>query len=132
MNFHRGILILFLLAAGGLSSAQNSTTAPLITPYTNEISFYRNVDDNGTGRGRTLQIISINALHLGTDFVFEFTSDFNWGLTTVPDKNYDHYMELSVVKPVYKSLSVNFQRIYNTYEEKPINQIGIRLALFTN
>ncbi|MCP4569272.1 MAG: hypothetical protein GY841_16985 [FCB group bacterium] len=132
MNLHRCILILFLLVAGGLSSAQNSSTAPLITPYTNEISFYRNVDDFGIDRGQTLQIISINALHLGTDFVFEFTGDFNWGLTTAPDKNYDHYMELSLVKPVYKSLSLNCQRIYGSLEEKPINQFGIRLAFFTN
>ena len=125
-------LVLLLLASGIPSSAQENASATLITPYTNEISFYSNVDDNGTDRGQTLQIISINALHLGTDFVFEFTGDFNWDLTTVPDKDYDYYMELSVVKPVYKALSLNYQRIYGTFEDKPINQFGIRLAFFTD
>ncbi len=125
------ILGLILLVTYGAATAQKETT-PLITPYTNEVSFYRSVDDVGKDRGRTLQIISINALHLGTDLVFEFTGDFNWDLTTAPGKTYDYYMELSLVKPVYKSLSLNYQRIYGTFEDKPINQFGVRLAFFAN
>ncbi len=125
------IMILILSVTCGTAWAQEAKT-PLITPYTNEVSFYRNIDDAGKDRGRTLQIMSINALHLGTDLVFELTGDFNWELTTTPGMTYDHYMEFSLVKPVYKSLSINYQRIYGTFEDKPINQFGVRLAFFTN
>ena len=100
-----------------------------VTPFNNEISYFKNIDDAGEDRGTTLQIISINGFNLGTDFIFEFTGDFNWDLDLYED--YDYYLELSIVKPVYKSLSVNYQRIYGTFYNEPVNQFGIRLSLFT-
>jgi hypothetical protein len=96
-----------------------------IVPISNEVSFYRNVDDAGNDRGRTLQIVAINGFNLWTNFVFEFTADINYDMS-----NYcqDHYIELSLVKPVWKYFSVNYQRIFSKFEEKPINQFGLRLS----
>ena len=100
-----------------------------VFPITNEISYYKNMDDLGLSRGTTLQIVSINAFKIGTDFIFEFTGDFNWDLDLYED--YDYYLELSLVKPVYRSLSLNYQRIYGTFVGEPINQFGVRLSLFS-
>ena len=111
----------FLFFGAGLS-------AQSVTPYVNEASLFKNVDDAGNDRGQTLQIISINEFNLGTPFIIEFTGDFNWDLDWYED--YDYYIEISLVKPVYKSLSVNYQRIYGTFYEEPINQFGLRLSLF--
>ena len=105
-------------------------SAQTVTPCTNEISYFSNVDDAGNNRGRTLQIVSINMLDIGTEFIFEFTGDFNWDLDLYED--YDYYMELSLVKPIYKSFSLNYQRIYGTFCDEPINQFGLRLSLFTD
>ncbi len=119
-------------AAGGdgISPADQADPCdPLVIPISNEVSFYKNVDDDGVDRGTTLQIISINQFNLGTDFIIEFTGDFNWDLDFYED--HDYYIELSLVKPVYKSLSVNYQRIYGTFASGPINQIGLRLSLFS-
>ncbi|NOY88423.1 MAG: hypothetical protein GXO93_03395, partial [FCB group bacterium] len=43
-------------------------------PITNEISFFKNYDDAGKDRGRTVQIVSINTFKLITTFNFEFTA----------------------------------------------------------
>jgi hypothetical protein len=99
-----------------------------VTPICNEISVYKNVDDAGKSRGRTLQIVSINAFHCLTDFSIEVTADFNWDCDLV--EKHDYYMELSLVKPVYKAVSLNYQRIYGTFVTEPINQFGVRLSLF--
>jgi len=96
-----------------------------ISPITNEVSLYKNVDDSGTDRGLTMQIISINGFKAGTDFNFEFTGDFNWDMS---DENYDYYIELSLVKPVLKNLSLNYQRIIAKFEDESINQFGIRFS----
>jgi hypothetical protein len=130
-----GIALLLLMAVG--RSAARGQTPPLepvevgsaVTPLTNEISLFRNMEDQGGFRGTTLQIISINQFDIGTDFIIEFTGDFNWNLDLY--KNYDYYVELSIVKPVYRSLSVNYQRIYGTFASGPINQFGLRLSLFS-
>jgi hypothetical protein len=95
-------------------------------PITNEISLYRNADDSWNDRGKTLQIISINSFKLWTTFNFEFTGDFNWDMSYLKR---DHYIELSIVKPVVKKISLNFQRIISSFENRPINQFGIRLSL---
>ncbi|MEZ5360712.1 MAG: hypothetical protein R3F48_18000 [Candidatus Zixiibacteriota bacterium] len=100
-----------------------------VTPITNELSYFKNVDDLGKDRGTTLQIISINEFTIGTNFIFEFTGDFNWDMDYFEDR--DYYLELSVVKPVYKSVSLNYQRIYGTFVSEPINQVGVRISLFT-
>jgi hypothetical protein len=92
-----------------------------------EISFYANTDDDFNTRGRTLQVVAINNVKIGTWFQIEFTGDFNWEMT--PGENYDYYLEFSLVKPVYKNLSLNYQRIYGTFVDKPINQWGLRLSL---
>lgn len=126
---------LILLLATSVTAAQDqpapqpSGLRKLVTPISNEISYYANVDDGGNSRGTTLQIISINEFKIGTNFIFEFTGDFNWDKEEYDDYNY--YLELSLVKPVYKSLSVNYQRIYGTFVYRPINQFGLRISLFT-
>ncbi len=94
-------------------------------PVTNEISFFKNIDDAGIDRGETFQVVAINGFKLLTDFTFEFTADFNWRMS---DERRDHYIELSLVKPIYNILSINYQRIYATFERKPINQFGLRLS----
>ncbi len=96
-----------------------------IYPVTNEVSFYRNVDDSGNDRGRTIQLIAINGLKIGTEFTFEFTGDFNWDMSYKPN---DHYVELSLVKRIAGPVSVNYQRIYSTFEPDPVNQFGFRLS----
>ncbi len=95
-------------------------------PISNEVSFYKNVDDGGADRGQTLQIISINSFRLLTNFNFEFTGDFNFDFT--PGLDDDHYIELSIVKPLTNVVSLNVQRVISTFEPKPINQFGIRLV----
>ncbi len=118
------------LVGGWLFTCGTGSAADLVTPICNHISVYQNIDDAGAERGRTLQIISVNAIHVGTDFVLEFSGDFNWDLDLYEKR--DYYMELSLVKPIYKSLSVNYQRIYGTFVTEPINQFGVRLSLFEN
>jgi hypothetical protein len=104
-------------------------------PISNEVSLYQNYDDAGEDRGRTLQIISINAFRLGTDFSFEFTADFNWRYSYVDPfdqslgmNKHDHYIELSLVKPVTSLVSLNLQRVIATFEDESINQFGLRLS----
>ncbi|MFH2037087.1 MAG: hypothetical protein ABIJ45_11835 [Candidatus Zixiibacteriota bacterium] len=121
-------VILTLLTVGSQSYALPPIEGKIfgITPLVNEVSFYKNVDDDGNNRGKTLQIVAINSLKLGTNITLEFTADFNWDMSY---KDKDEYIELSLVKPIYKIISVNYQRIYSTFESKPINQFGIRLSL---
>lgn len=126
------LLFIFILppAADALPPVEGTVFG--ITPLVNEMSLYKNVDDLGHSRGYTLQIIAINSIRIGTSFTLEFTGDFNWNTAYELDgsiKHHDHYMELSIVKPVYKILSLNYQRIYSTFESHPINQFGFRLSL---
>jgi len=123
-------LTVTLFLVGLLSS--NALALPAIEgevfslfPITNEVSFYKNVDDAGNNRGQTVQIIAINNFKLLTEFAFEFTADFNWRMS---DSREDHYIEISLVKPVCGMLSINYQRIFATFEAEPINQFGIRLS----
>ncbi len=118
------LLLTAIIVCGMVSIAP----AQSITPFTNEVSYFKNIDDLGHSRGTTLQVISINGFNIGTDFIFEFTGDFNWDLDLYED--YDYYLELSIVKPVYKKLSVNYQRVYGTFYAEPINQFGLRISLF--
>lgn len=94
-----------------------------------EVSIYANTDDDFNSQGRTLQIVALNSIKIGTWFQVEFTGDFNWEMTTLPGKTYDYYIEVGIVKPIWKKLSLNYQRIYGTFVEKPINQFGFRLTL---
>lgn len=94
-------------------------------PVNNNVSLYQNVDDSGRNRGKTLQVVSINTLKILTKFDFEFSADFNWNMSY---KKYDYYMELGVVKPVVSSLSINYQRVISTFENKPVNQFGLRFS----
>ena len=103
-------------------------------PISNEVSFYKNYDDEGEDRGQTLQVISINSFRLFTTFHFEFTGDFTWqysydfGDIARGKNNHDYYIELSIVKPVTDFVSLNIQRVISTFENKPINQFGVRLS----
>jgi hypothetical protein len=123
-GYGRGLLFVFCLLF--LAVAISGKTA--VFPICNELSFYKNIDDAGQSRGRTLQVVSINAFHCLTDFSIEVTGDFNWNYDLY--KKQDYYVELSLVKPVYRALSVNYQRIYGAFVPEPINQFGIRLSLF--
>ncbi len=97
-----------------------------IYPVVNEVSFFKNVEDDFDGRGWTLQVVSINEFNLITRFKFEFTGDFNWKMS---DRDRDHYIELSIVKPLTKLISFNYQRILSSFEDNDVNQVGLRLSL---
>jgi hypothetical protein len=112
--------------AGMIPSWESQSGKLGFYPISNEVSFYKNVDDAGEDRGETLQVISINSFKLLTTFNFEFTGDFNFDYT--PGLDDDHYIELSLVKPVTSFVSLNLQRIISTFEPKPVNQFGVRLV----
>jgi hypothetical protein len=95
-------------------------------PISNEISLYKNFDDAGDDRGQTLQFVLINSFKLYTQFNFEFTADYNFDMT--PGLDNDHYVELSLVKPVTPFVSLNYQRVISTFEPESINQFGVRLV----
>jgi len=100
-------------------------------PISNEISYYKNYDDAGENRGTTLQFVMINSFKLFTTFNFEFTADYNFDLAYDFDKNdymNDHYVELSLVKPITSMVSVNYQRVISSFETESINQFGLRLT----
>ena len=112
--------------AGVIPSWQDQSGRFGFFPISNQVSYYRNVDDTGADRGSTLQIIAINGFKLWTDFSFELTADYNFDLTYGLDD--DHYVELGLVKPITSLVSVNYQRIISTFEPEPINQFGVRLV----
>lgn len=115
------------IRAGDIIPSWESKSGKLgFFPISNEVSFYKNYDDSGEDRGRTLQIIAINGFKVWTDFNFEFTADYNFSLTTGLDR--DHYVELSLVKPVTPFLSLNVQRVISSFEPESINQFGLRLV----
>jgi hypothetical protein len=95
-------------------------------PISNELSLYKNVDDASEDRGETVQIVMINSFKIWTSFNFEFTADYNFDMA--PGLNNDHYIELSIVKPITPMLSLNVQRVIATFEPESVNQFGIRLS----
>jgi hypothetical protein len=95
-------------------------------PISNEVSIYRNVDDSGEDRGRTIQLVLINSFKVWTTFSFEFTADYNHDLT--PGMENDHYVELSLVKHLTPFFSLNVQRVLSSFEPEPVNQFGFRLS----
>lgn len=113
---------LFVVLCVGACVAGENTLG--FSPIVNEVSLYQNTSDDGDNFGQTLQIVSINEFRLITTFNFEFTADFNHKLT--PGKDDDYYIEVGIVKPVWKKLSANYQRIHGTFIEDPINQFGVR------
>ena len=124
------VIIIFTTGTGiGLPTVEGKVFG--LYPITNEVSFFKNVDDSGNNRGLTLQIVAINSFKIWTDFTFEFTGDFNWDMAYELDMSKmsdDHYIELSLVKPVVGRFSVNYQRILSTFEDESVNQFGIRLS----
>ncbi|MEW6411231.1 MAG: hypothetical protein AB1483_02020 [Candidatus Zixiibacteriota bacterium] len=125
------VLLVCILAAcqsraGVIPSWESQSGKVGFYPISNEVSFYKNVDEAGTDRGQTLQIISINSFRLLTSFNFEFTGDFNFDYT--PGLSDDHYIELSIVKPVTSFVSLNVQRVISTFESESVNQFGVRLV----
>ena len=93
-------------------------------PIVNEVSLYQNASDSGDNFGQTLQVVSINEFKLVTTFNFEFTADFNRKMT--PGEDSDYYIEIGFVKPVWKKMSANYQRIHGTFIGDPVNQFGVR------
>jgi len=131
MHMRKLVLLVCMLAASqcqaGMIPSWESPSGNLgFYPISNEVSFYKNVDDAGADRGETLQIISINSFKIWTSFNFEFTGDFNFDYT--PGLNDDRYIELSLVKPVTSFVSLNVQRVISTFEPEPVNQFGVRLV----
>ena len=121
------LLITGVANAGNIIPTWESKSGKLgFYPISNEVSYYRNYDDTGEDRGQTLQIVAINGFKLLTDFTFEFTADYNFDLT--PGLDRDHYVELSIVKPVTSFVSLNIQRVIATFEPESINQFGVRLV----
>ncbi|HDS01399.1 MAG TPA: hypothetical protein ENO22_03405 [candidate division Zixibacteria bacterium] len=116
------VLFMFVLATPLLSARTFD-----FMKLSDEVSFYFNSNDNFNTKGRTLQIVAINQVKIGTWFQVEFTGDFNWETTI--GVNYDYYIEVGVVKKVWRNLSFNYQRIHGSFVDEPINQFGIRLAL---
>jgi hypothetical protein len=96
-------------------------------PVTNEISLYKNVDDDGDNRGETMQLVLIDRFRLFTEFTFELAADLNYSMS--PGLKRDHYVELSLVKGVTPVLSLNVQRVISSFEPEPVNQFGVRLSL---
>lgn len=107
-----------------VNSASSQDSALGVTPIVNEVSVYQNSSDDGDNLGQTLQIVSINEIKMGVTFNLEFTADFNRKLT--PGKDSDYYLEIGLVKPVWRDLSVNYQRIHGTFMAEPVNQFGVR------
>jgi hypothetical protein len=118
------IVLIFIVVTATLAVAQSSRFG--FQPLVNEVSIYQNNLDSGRNAGQTLQVIAINSIRIFTDFKIEFTADFNRKFT--PGYKSDYYMEIGVVKPVYKGVSLNFQRIYGTFILEEVNQIGIRIS----
>jgi len=112
--------------SGLIPSWEDPTGSIGFFPISNEVSLYKNYDDAGEDRGETVQIIAINAFKLFTEFSFEFTADYNFDYT--PGLNNDHYVELSLVKPVTSFVSLNAQRVISTFEPESVNQFGVRLV----
>jgi len=108
------------------STAVPQTSKFGFQPLTNEVSIYQNYSDDGGNSGQTLQVIAINSFKILTDFMIEFTADFNRKLTSGYDS--DYYIEIGIVKPVFKRISLNVQRIYGTFVCREINQVGFRFS----
>jgi hypothetical protein len=119
----RYLLILFVLTST-LSAAFGGENPIGFVPISNEVSLYQNTSDDGDNLGQTLQLVLINTVDIGTELGVEFTADFNRKLT--PGKDGDYYLEFGLVKPVWKRLSVNYQRVHGTFVDDPVNQLGIR------
>lgn len=114
------------LQAGVIPSWEDSSGRFGFWPISNELSIYQNYDDTRENRGQTLQVVSINSLRIFTSFNFEFTADYNYGFT--PGLQRDHYVELSLVKPVSSLVSLNVQRVISSFESESINQFGVRFV----
>ena len=119
------------LQAGVIPTWESASGEFGFYPISNEVSYYKNYDDAGEDRGTTLQFVIINSFKLFTTFNFEFTADYNFDLTyDFDNEDYmnDHYVELSLVKPITSLISVNYQRIISSFETESINQFGLRLT----
>jgi hypothetical protein len=117
------ILIISVLVSA-ISVAEGGENPLGFTPISNEISLYQNSSDDGDNLGQTLQLVLINTVDIGTEIGIEFTADFNRKMT--PGEDNDYYLEIGLVKPVWKKLSVNYQRIHGTFIVDPVNQFGVR------
>lgn len=120
----RAIIVSILFFA--VLPAANAGDEPIfdLQPIVNEVSLYQNSSDGGDNLGQTLQIVSINTITLWTTFNLEFTADFNRELTEGTTR--DYYLEVGLVKPVWRRLSANYQRVHGTFVDEPVNQFGIR------
>ena len=121
------ILLAKDVAYGGLIPSWEAPSGKLgFHPICNEVSLLKNVDDAGEDRGHTVQFVLINSFKLYTEFNVEFTADYNYDMT--PGLDNDHYVELSLVKPVTSFVSFNYQRVISTFEPQSINQFGLRFV----
>jgi hypothetical protein len=111
------MILTFKIASGGENPVG-------FIPISNEVSLYQNSSDDGDNLGQTLQLVLINTIDIGTEIGVEFTADFNRKLT--PGEDTDYYLEFGLVKPVWKKMSVNYQRIHGTFIDDPVNQFGVR------
>jgi len=119
----RGLFFIIIIVAF-YGAARGGDDRLDFSPISNEVSLYQNGSDDGDNLGQTLQVVFINTVTIGTELGVEFTADFNRKMT--PGEDYDYYLEFGLVKPVWKKLSVNYQRIHGTFVSDPVNQFGVR------
>ncbi len=106
-------------------AAGNSLAGPFtFERISNELSLYQNYDDDFMTRGQTVQVVAINRLQLGWWWQIEFTADFNYDYDK--ENDWDYYLEVGVLKPLFGGLSVNYQRVEGTFLTTPANQVGLR------
>jgi len=87
-----------------------------IVPLSNEVSVYKNIDDDFESRGFTAQFISMNMIH---DFRVGFVLDLNYD----DDFKSDNYWEFGLLVPIKDRLSFSYQRVNGSFI-KPMNQLG--------
>lgn len=120
----RSLAVVFFLVVIFTNGAAGGDNALGFKPVVNEVSLFQNLADGGQRLGQTLQIVSINSIKLGTWFNLEFTADFNRKLNEGQET--DYYIEIGLVKPIWKRLSANYQRVEGTFVSEPFSQFGLR------
>ncbi len=87
-----------------------------IVHLSNELSLFKNVNDDLDSKGFTAQLVSMNLIHsVRMGFVLDWNFD---------DGNEDNYWELGLTLPIKNQLSFSYQRVNGTFI-KPNNQFGL-------
>lgn len=111
------MLLLFWTLTLLLSSPTLADQSPQISGLVRTISLYENYltgpDKFDT---QTLSIYALYSWRIGPEFLTELTMDLNGD---VPDDLYtDYYMELQVIKPIGRGLSLRVKDVEGTYMDR--------------